>query len=333
MADDVKVSPKTCSHIHDMAEQAAKCLGISIPDVYINQNPHPNAFTFGSEHPLITIQSGIIELLTEDELYAVIAHEMAHIKCDHVLYHMLADFLVNASGFLGLAGGFIIPLNLALLEWSRKAELSADRGALLVTNNQSASIKLLMKLAGGSERVAEMINEDEFVSQAEKFENITEGIGLNKFYRFISNITRTHPFPVLRAHELGKWAVGQEYESIYEGNYPERKGASATEFKDLVKCPHCGEQLNPEADYCDNCGQNPDIYVDPHGESGLKSLAARTKKVVEEKFKVFSGIYKQDILNTDKKVCPACGTEFFNQNYKVCPLDGNDLIEERRRSN
>ena len=104
------------------------------------------ASTFGIEYPMILIQSGLIDLLTDDELYAVIAHEITHIKCHHVLYHMLADFLVNASSLLGLVGGFIIPLNLALLEWSRKAELSADRGALIVTNNKDASIKLLMKL-------------------------------------------------------------------------------------------------------------------------------------------------------------------------------------------
>ncbi len=75
---------------------------------------------------------------------------MAHIKCHHVLYHMLADFLVNASGMLGLAGGFIIHLSLALLEWSRKAELSADRGALIITNNKSAPIKLMNGLTAMS---------------------------------------------------------------------------------------------------------------------------------------------------------------------------------------
>jgi len=177
MADDVKVTPKTCGYIYEMVEHAAKCIGISQPDVFINQDPYPNAFTFGIEYPIISIQSGLIELLSEDELFAVIAHEVTHIKCHHVLYKMLANFLVDASSLLGLAGGLIIPLNIALLEWSRKAELSADRGALIVTNNKDASIKLLMKLAGGSAQLSEMIDEAEFVSQAEQFEKMTKGIG------------------------------------------------------------------------------------------------------------------------------------------------------------
>ena len=218
MADDVKVTPKTCGYIHDMAEQAAKCLGVALPDVYINQDPVPNAWTIGTEFPMITIQSGLIELLNEDELYAVVAHEMGHIKCLHVLYHMLADFLTTVAANLGVAGYIIIPLNLALLEWSRKSELSADRAALLVTNNKDSIIKLLMKLAGGSRHLSRLIDEDEFVTQAEQFERLTEGVGLNKFYRVVSNITRTHPFPVLRGYEINKWAESEEYAQIRDGS-------------------------------------------------------------------------------------------------------------------
>ncbi len=102
MAKHVKVTPRTCGYIHDMAEQAANNLGIAVPDVYISQDPVPNAWTIGTEFPLISIQSGLIELTNEDELYAVIAHEMGHIKCHHVLYHMLGSFLRDAASVLGL---------------------------------------------------------------------------------------------------------------------------------------------------------------------------------------------------------------------------------------
>jgi Zn-dependent protease with chaperone function len=326
MADDVKVSSKTCNYVHEMAVQASNCLGVSTPDVFINQNPHPNASTFGVEYPLITIQSGLIELLTEDELYAVIAHEMSHIKCHHVLYHMLADFLVNASSVLGLAGGFIIPLNLALLEWSRKAELSADRGALVVTNNKKAYIKLLMKLAGGSEYIAEMIDENEFVEQAEQFEKITKKIGLNKFYRIASNITRTHPFPVLRANEINNWADGDEYKAIYNGEYLKRSQTS-TNNKDSNNCPHCGNNIEDNNEYCEACGQNQKRLANQYDRSGYQSLVGSIKSGVNGVINICSSFRGNNGIEDTIKVCPECGAEFFDQETRFCPADGTELID------
>ena len=331
MAADVKVTANTCSYIHDMVLQASKCIGISVPDVFINQEPYPNAFTFGIEYPIISIQSGLIELVNEDELYAVIAHEMAHIKCHHVLYHMLADFLVNASGMMGLAGGFIIPLNLALLEWSRKAELSADRGALIVTNNKSASVKLLMKLAGGSAQISEMIDEAEFVKQAEQFEQITKGISLTKVYRIASNITKTHPFPVLRAYEINKWADGKEYKSIFEGYYQKRNEdalAAKSEYK--KNCPHCGESREENNIYCPKCGQNTDKLSNQYDKTGLKTVVDGIKGGVNSVSRLIDSFKGQNVATIKIKICPKCKTQFFDPNIKFCMLDGTKLIEDRR---
>ena len=321
MADDVKISPKTCSYIHDMVLQASKCLGVSVPDVYINQNPIPNASTMGIEYPIITIQSGLIELLTEDELYAVISHEMTHIKCHHVLYHMLADFLINASSALGLVGSFIIPLNLALLEWSRKAELSADRGALIITNNKDATIKLLMKLAGGSAQLATMIDENEFVTQAEQFEKMTEGIGLNKVYKIASNITRSHPFPVLRAYEINKWANGEEYKAIFSRDYKRR--TVEDKKNEITKCPHCGEKLELNTSICKSCGQNPNSLKNQYDKSGYQAFVGEVKGGVNSVLGFFGS--KND--NTKRKVCPKCCAEFIDPNVIFCPTDGTELIE------
>ena len=265
-------------------------------------------------------------------MYTVIAHEMTHIKCHHVLYHMLADFLVNASSFISLVGGFIIPLNLALLEWSRKAELSADRGALIVTNNKDASVKLQMKLAGGSAQLSEMIDEAEFVSQAEQFEKITKGIGLNKFYRIASNITGTHPFPVLRAYEINKWADSEEYKSIYNGDNVKRAEETSTETHEIKKCPHCGEKINTALMYCDNCGQNPNRLKNQYDQSGYESLVGGIKGGVKSALSFFGSSKDQSHSAINKKICPKCRTEFYKPDTRFCPIDGNELIEERRNN-
>ena len=67
-------------------------------------DPQPNAWTSGDTKIFITVTSGLVEMLSEKELDAVIAHECGHILCRHVLYHTVARYIlsgVDALGFLG----------------------------------------------------------------------------------------------------------------------------------------------------------------------------------------------------------------------------------------
>ncbi len=326
MADDVKVSPRTCSYIHDMATIAARRIDIEIPDVYLNHDPHPNAYTFGIEYPMVTVTSGLIELMDENELFCVIAHEITHIKCHHVLYHMLARFLSSVAGSLGLIGSGLVPINLALFEWSRKSELTADRGALLISNNRQACVKMLMKLAGGSEDIAEMIDAKDFVTQAEQFQQMTRGLSLNKFYRVASTLTRTHPFPVLRAYELNKWADSEEYHNICSGNYDRFKAENDKKQRmGERKCPHCGH-LNPDKiTYCQRCAQILDrlsVQYDP-------TISTKTFRKVRRGFhntlERISSRNKKELPRIAKKICPECNT-IYGEEASFCIADGSALI-------
>src|SRR5919107_2454632 len=57
-----------------------------VPDLYLTQFPLANALTFGSGRPVIVLNSEIVRLLDGDGVRVVIAHEGAHVLCDHVLY-------------------------------------------------------------------------------------------------------------------------------------------------------------------------------------------------------------------------------------------------------
>ncbi len=330
MADDVKVTSKTCSYIHDMVVMAAKIMDIEIPDVYINQNPIPNAWTIGVEFPLITINSGLIELLNEDELFCVIAHEVTHIKCHHVLYHMLAEFLKTIAGALGVVGNTLVPLNLALFEWSRKSELTADRGALIISNNKNACVKMLMKLAGGSHYVANMINHDEFIEQAKQFQEMTKGLSLSKFYRVASTLGRTHPFPVLRAYELAQWADSEDYFKIFNGEYPTKETADEGNGSGIVKkCPHCGYEVEEDIFYCIRCGQIIKRLEDQYGISPTGKAMRRLKDGVKTVFSGFNRRSREEEIEFKKNVCPVCKSEYYDESVKFCPNDGSPLISEQ----
>ena len=58
-------------------------------------DPNPNAWTFGDTKIFITITSGLVDMMTEEELDAVIAHECGHILCHHVLYHSIAHYVMD----------------------------------------------------------------------------------------------------------------------------------------------------------------------------------------------------------------------------------------------
>jgi Zn-dependent protease with chaperone function len=279
IADNVRVSPRQCKRIHDMLREACDILGVPEPQLYLDQNPTVNAFTFGTERPFIVLHSGLVDFLTDDELLCVIAHELGHIKCGHVLYKMMANFLsvvVEMIGEATLGIGSLIGsgLLLALYEWDRKSELSSDRAGLLVVQDPNVSITTLMKLAGGSQKIFEQLDRDEFLKQADEYRELDSSF-LNQVYKFLQVYQRTHPFPALRAKELKMWAEIGAYQSIvdgsywvqylppsysppsssYEGGAPPRSPFRGPNVPIMPVCPSCGAvQADPYAAFCMQCG-------------------------------------------------------------------------------
>lgn len=214
MGDDVRVTQNSCKSIYDKVALCSKILNMPIPDVFINQSPVVNAFTTGTASPMIQIYSGLIDFFDDDELLAVIAHEMGHIKCGHVLYRMVTSFVQLGTSVLGPLK-FLTDATIAvsLLEWERKSELSADRAALLVTQDIKPVISMLMKLAGGSEKIAGEIDYDDFLEQSRQYREMAAGLS-GGAYKLYLNILRTHPFPVMRAAEIEEWSRTDEYRRI-----------------------------------------------------------------------------------------------------------------------
>lgn len=106
------------------------------------------------------------------------------------------------------------------MEWRRRSELSADRAALLVTQEPRVVLSLLAKLAGGSSRLLDELNVDAFVAQARAYHEAGEGDNLDNFYRVLAEFNQgSHPFTVERARLLDEWARSEEYAAILRGDY------------------------------------------------------------------------------------------------------------------
>ena len=143
-----------------------------VPELYVSQTPVFNAGAYGVDNPFIVVHSAAIELLNEDELRVLLAHEMGHVVSGHALYRTIAEILLNVSlGALPfLAGIALLPIRLAILEWSRKSELSSDRAGLLGSQDVMATQQLFMKMAGGTRGAlnAGEMNLDAFMSAGQR---------------------------------------------------------------------------------------------------------------------------------------------------------------------
>lgn len=251
MGQAVHVTPKQCHRIYKLFKEAADILDMHEPDLFLASNPHVNAFTFGVERPFIVLQSALVDLLDEEELMAVLAHELGHVKCGHVLYRSIAYFLAHiASRVLGMGGIATMGLAVALFEWSRKSELSADRAELLVVQDVNVCLNLDMKLAAGSKRVFEQIDHNEFLRQAETYEDLDYST-INKVYKFMQELWLDHPIPVFRAREIKQWSESKQFKEIMAGRYPTTDAGVA-----LRACPHCGVKISPSFFFCPDCGKN-----------------------------------------------------------------------------
>lgn len=222
MASAVKVTPQQCPDLHAKLQVACTTLGVDMPDLYIQQNPIVNAFTGGVDQPIIVLHSGLLERLNDEETLAVIAHEVGHIHAEHVLY-LTAAQLILAVATIPLASlpiaGIIKELLTAtmrgaLLAWMRRAELSCDRAALLVTQDPEVIGKTMMKLAGGT--LAAKIDYEQFLQQARDFQKDYDEKMLDKFWADIINAGLTHPFPIWRVSEILQWVESGQYKELMD---------------------------------------------------------------------------------------------------------------------
>jgi Zn-dependent protease with chaperone function len=209
VASNLRVTPKMFGRLHRSMTWACKILEVPEPEMYVTLDPIPNAFTYGHTKPFIQLTSGLVDTLSDEELFYVIGHEVGHIKAGHVLYGTMARniaAIVTILGSMTLGFGALLGqgLVIALYEWYRCAELTADRAALLCVQDIEPARDTLMKLAGGTTRLASEMDRDEFLRQVREYEDV-DRTTLDKAYKILLTLFRTHPFAMHRAKELDIW--------------------------------------------------------------------------------------------------------------------------------
>ncbi|OUL35669.1 peptidase M48 [Nostoc sp. T09] len=237
MGNTIQVGPRQYSTIYQMFRECVRDLDIyPEPTLFVLQNPQANSYALGQENPYIVINTGILDLLDEVEIRAVLAHELGHIKCGHTILIQMAMWAMSAASALGELtfgiGNFVTQaLIYAFFEWRRKAELSSDRAALLVLDDLNPVMSSMMKVCGGSAKYANECSLQEFIRQSENYQAL-DADGLNQVYKFLmyngaQGMMLSHPFAVERLRYLREWAVSEEYQQIRRGNYQRSPASGA----------------------------------------------------------------------------------------------------------
>ncbi len=170
-----EVDARSAPMLHGIIEGLAIRAGLPTPKIYLIDSPHPNAFATGRdpEHAAVAATTGLLGLLSRDEVAAVMAHELAHVKNRDTLIMTMTATIAGAISMLANFGMFfrggdgrgnILALILAVivapfaamivqLAISRTREYGADRGGAAISGNPRALASALAKLHAGAARI------------------------------------------------------------------------------------------------------------------------------------------------------------------------------------
>jgi heat shock protein HtpX len=175
------VSREQLPRLYAVMERLAGKANLPVPKLYVIPEAAPNAFATGRNprHASVAVTEGLLEIMNDDELEGVIAHELSHVRNYDILISSIAATLAGAitwiaywgpwlgggdrddrergggSGILGLLLFFLAPLGALLLQLglSRQREFSADETGARMVGQPYGLISALQKLGAYNQRV------------------------------------------------------------------------------------------------------------------------------------------------------------------------------------
>jgi Peptidase family M48 len=244
----VRVGPRQLPSVHAHLQAACAALGVAEPELYVCSGGL-HSITAGPNHPYIVLMSGVLGLMDDDELAALIAHEVGHVAAGHLMYKSMADAVDFFGGVandfsLGFSKFVTTPVQVGLLTWDRWSELTADRAALLVVREPRVCLSMLMKLAAGTRGAAESLDLDAYIDQVHAYKFDVEQTLSDRVYNFGATVQRGGlPFTIQRAKALLEWFESGGFTHAVAGvREPE------------PRCPACSEFVRGGSSFCGNCG-------------------------------------------------------------------------------
>ena len=208
----IKVSEDQLPGIYNMVKDASEMLGLEkVPIIYVSNSNGTNMRVTNRLRPVIVISSDFTWAFKPAELRFLLARQVAHIKLGHLYY---LDLIAGMRSFTKMALPQFISkivigsVGVKLMEWYKEAEISADRGGLVVTGDIKTALQALVKLNIGAniEDNYPNLNIDAYVRQ---LSDLNED-RIESASAAIHELENTNPFITIRCRHLSKWYEGNE---------------------------------------------------------------------------------------------------------------------------
>lgn len=216
MSTNVRLSETQMAKYYEMLPPICEKLGIEVPEIYVELDVYPNAYTYGDTKPFIVLTSGLFETLPEELIPTVIAHECGHIACHHTLYRTMGTLLLNSASMFttGLGNIALYPIQLAFAYWMRCSEFSADRAAMLYDGSAKNVMDMCMRFAEFDKDIMAEPDLESFMKQAEEYKEMVDESKFNKTLEFILFQNYDHPLNAVRAYEAREWEKSERFKNI-----------------------------------------------------------------------------------------------------------------------
>jgi Zn-dependent protease with chaperone function len=223
MQSSIRLGPRQLPTLWRLVNDVADRFAMPLPHVYVSGEGGTNAFAFGMHEHSVVLTTSLVELMDDRELRAIVGHELGHILCRHMLYRGVGMALANGAVMTNVLARLMpvkalqVPLDALFFAWSRAAEYTADRAAVLVLDDPEAMVSCLSKLAGVPRRFLDEFDPHAFAEQAAEHE--VESTLWSKIVTFDMGVFRSHPEPTRRALAVLEWYGSDEYRAIKSGRF------------------------------------------------------------------------------------------------------------------
>ncbi len=144
----VKVSDQQYPRVYQAAKAAGESLRVRVPVVFAAPTSSIRVKVLGTDDaPHLIVNLDLAERLDDQELVAAIGHELGHIQNGHILYATALHYLTSSAAFF--VRWVVQPAIMTLQAWSRRAEVTCDRAALLALRDVDKTLATLVKLELG----------------------------------------------------------------------------------------------------------------------------------------------------------------------------------------
>jgi Zn-dependent protease with chaperone function len=200
----VKVSDQQFPRVWEAAKAAGAALRVRVPVIFAAPSPSIKVRVLGTDDaPHLIVNLELAEKLDDNDLVAAIGHELGHVQNGHILYATALHYLTSSAAFF--VRWVVQPAIMTLQAWSRRAEVTCDRAALLAVKDLDKTLTAMVKLELGLDQASAFSPEEYLKSLPDPKKG---GIG-----RY-GELFRSHPYVPKRVQALRLFADSALYAQV-----------------------------------------------------------------------------------------------------------------------